>query len=78
MAVDIQKTLSGGRNTDNLIKSTCFYLKISRVHVFYSNLVDSTYYAMTIVKTWYESLHIPGFPGFYVFQNLTKNQELNT
>ena len=34
MAVAIQKTLCGGRNTDNLIESTCFYLKISRVHMF--------------------------------------------
>ena len=36
MAVEIQKTLCGGRNTDNLIESTCFYLKISGVHVFCS------------------------------------------
>ena len=27
MALEIQKTLCGGRNTDNLIKSTRFYLK---------------------------------------------------
>ena len=37
MAVEIQKTLCGGRKTENLIESTCFYLKISRVHVFCSN-----------------------------------------
>ena len=36
MAVEIQKSLCGGRKTENLIKSTCFYLKISRVHVFFS------------------------------------------
>ena len=34
MAVEIPKTLCGGRKTENLIESTCFYLKISRVHVF--------------------------------------------
>ena len=28
MAVEIQKTLCGGINTDNLIKFTCFYLQI--------------------------------------------------
>ena len=37
VAVEIQKTLCGDRNTENLIESTCFYLKISRVHVFCSN-----------------------------------------
>ena len=37
MVVEKQKTLCGGRKTDNLIEHTCFYLKISQVHVFYSN-----------------------------------------
>ena len=36
-AVEIQNMLRGGRNTENLIKSTCFYLKISRVHEFCLN-----------------------------------------
>ena len=35
VAVYIQKLLLGGRK--KLIKSTCFYLKISQVHVFCSN-----------------------------------------
>ena len=44
MAVEIQKTLCGDRNAENLIESacchqyliesTCFYLKFSRVHIF--------------------------------------------
>ena len=42
-----RKTKSGGRNTeaafggiytDNLIKSTCFYLKSIRIHEFFLNL----------------------------------------
>ena len=37
MAVEIQKTLYGGRKKENLIKSRCFYLKISWFHVFYSD-----------------------------------------
>ena len=37
MAVEIQKTLCGGRNTENLIKSTCFYLKNSQVDMFCLN-----------------------------------------
>ena len=36
VAVKIQKSLCGGRKTENLIESTCFYLKISRFHVFCS------------------------------------------
>ena len=35
--VEIQKTLCGGVNTESLIDSTCFYLKISWVHVFFFN-----------------------------------------
>ena len=38
MAVEIQKSLCGGRKTENLIEYTCFYLKSSRFHVFCSNL----------------------------------------
>ena len=37
MAVEIKKSLCGGRKTDSLINSTYFYLKISQVHVFCSN-----------------------------------------
>ena len=37
VAVKIQKTIYGVRNTENLTKSTCFYLKSSQVHVFCSN-----------------------------------------
>ena len=36
MAVEIQKLLCGDRK-DNLIKSTCFFLKNSRVHIFCSD-----------------------------------------
>ena len=31
----MQKSLFGGIKTDNLIKHTCFNLKISQFHVFY-------------------------------------------
>ena len=34
MAVEIKKSLSRSRKTENLIDSTFFHLKISRVHVF--------------------------------------------
>ena len=44
MAVGIQKVICGSKNTENLVKSMCFYqnlvkstcfnMKISRVHVF--------------------------------------------
>ena len=37
--VETQKTLCGGRKTENLIESTCFYLKIIRVHVFLSKFI---------------------------------------
>ena len=39
MALEIQKILCGGRNIENLIESTCFYLKVIRVHVFCSNFI---------------------------------------
>ena len=38
VAVEIQKPLFGGIYTDNLIKSTCFYLKSIRIHEFFLNL----------------------------------------
>ena len=34
LSIEIQKTHCGGRNIENLIESTCFYLNISQVHVF--------------------------------------------
>ena len=37
MAVEIQKTLCGGINIENLIDSMCFDLKISRSHMFSSD-----------------------------------------
>ena len=37
MAVETQKLICGGIKTDNLIESTCFYLKSIKVHVFCSN-----------------------------------------
>ena len=37
VAVEIQKTLCGGINTENLIESICLYLKISQFHVFCLN-----------------------------------------
>ena len=36
LAVEIQKSLCGGRKTENLIESTCFYLKTSLVNVLLS------------------------------------------
>ena len=33
MGVGIQKLLCVGRNTKNLVESTCFYLKVSQVNV---------------------------------------------
>ena len=40
----------GGRNTQNLIESTCFYLKVSRVHIYFLTLVESACFAMTTVR----------------------------
>ena len=36
VAVEIQMSLCGDRKTDNLIEYTCFYLKVSQVHMFLS------------------------------------------
>ena len=36
--VDLQETICGGRNIENVIESTCFNLKSSQGHVFCSNL----------------------------------------
>ena len=35
MAVEIKNILCGGRNTENLINSLLFYLKISQAHLFF-------------------------------------------
>ena len=48
MVVEIQKTLCGGRNTDNLIDSLCFGLKINLVHVLFQILVESARFAMEL------------------------------
>ena len=49
MAVEIQKTLCGGRNTGNLIKSTFFYLKLVESMRFVRILAKSACFAMTII-----------------------------
>ena len=49
MEIGILKTIFGGINTDNLIDSTCFYLKISQSYVFIQILVESACFAMIIV-----------------------------
>ena len=49
VAVEIQKSLCEGRKTENLIESTCFNLKNSRVHVFVRILVECACFAMTII-----------------------------
>ena len=52
MGVGIQKTLCGGRNTEILIVSTCFYLKVSRVRM----LAKSARFAMMNASTiFYET-----------------------
>ena len=51
VGVEIQKMLCEGRNTDNLIESICFYLKISRVHMFCLNCIRVWMcFAMKIVQ----------------------------
>ena len=37
VAAEKHKSLCGGRNTDNLIKSTCLHQKVNQVYVFCSN-----------------------------------------
>ena len=54
--VEIQKTPCEGRNTDNLIESTCCYLEISREDVFFQILVEYTCFAMKIVRNEYQKL----------------------
>ena len=68
---EIQNTLCGGRNTENLIGSTSFYLKISRVNVFFE------FQSSTNVLRWQSFKHstrlyaIQGFPSFNLFDNCT-------
>ena len=56
--VEIQKTHCGGINTDNLINSTCFYLKISRVHMFCSKFsqfrifCDDNHLKLVLNRNW--------------------------
>ena len=50
VVVEIHKAICGGINTYNLIKSTCFDLKISRFHMFVRILVESAFFAMTVVQ----------------------------
>ena len=49
MVAEIEKLLCGGRKTENLIESTCFYLKLVETTCFVLILVESTFFAMTIV-----------------------------
>ena len=79
----IWKTKSGGINTEvalwgkkteNLFESTCFYIKISRVHVFCSNFsqvcmfCDDDCSKLVLEYTWHG-----GLPKWTIFDNPTKN-----
>ena len=50
VTVKIQNTLYGGRNIENLIKSTCFNQNFSQLHVFLNDLDDHACVAMKIVQ----------------------------
>ena len=76
VAVKIQKTLCGGRSTENLIESTCFYLKISRVHVFCSNFSQVCMFCVgDCSKLAPESTQARGFPSWTIVNHLPKNQK---
>ena len=71
MAVWIQKTLCGGRNTENLIDSTCFYLNISQIHVFCSDISQVHMFCdddrSKLVPGYEQST---GFPSWIIVDNL--------
>ena len=77
MAVEIQKTLCGGRNTENLIESTRFYLKISQVHMFCSNFSRVCMFCDdNRSKSVPESMQPRDFPCLMIVNNLKKNPKV--
>ena len=56
IVVEIQKALYGGRKIDDLNESMCFYLKISRVHMFCSNFSQ--------VRMFYDDNHSKLVPEY--------------
>ena len=76
------RSLFLGVKTENLIKSTCFYLKddhlkSSRVHVFFSkfsqvHMFDDEYCSKLVPK----STQTGGFPSWMIVNNITKNQNV--
>ena len=54
VTVETQNTLYGGRNIENLFYSNCFNLKISESTCLFQILIDSTFFAMTIVQNLYQ------------------------
>ena len=60
----MHKTLCGGINTDKFIKFACFYLKISQVHVFFSNFsLLHMFFGGDHSILLPESKHTGGFPS---------------
>ena len=86
MAVEIQKSLCGVRKTENLIESTCFYLKSSQFHAFY--LKTSIFHVFCSnfnpVRMFYDEYHSRlapestrprSSPSQKIVDNLTKNSK---
>ena len=74
--VEIQKTRCGGRNTENLIKSTCFHLEISQVHMFYLNFNRvHIFFDGDNSKLVPESTH-SGVPNLHSVDSIKKNQKV--
>ena len=78
VGVGIQKMLCVGRNAENIIKPTYFYLKVSRVNVSSSNFSQVCMFCdADRSKLVPESMRPGGFPGGTIVDNLTKNQKVN-
>ena len=74
----VLKTLWVGKNTKNLIKSTYFYVKVSRVNVSSSNFSQvCMFYDDDCSKLVPESMRPGSFPSWTIVDILTKNQKVN-
>ena len=74
-ALEINNLLYGDIKTYNLIKSTCFYLKISRVQVFCSKFSQVRMFCDGNRSKLVPEYTCPGsYPSLMIVNNLTKNQ----
>ena len=64
VAVKIQRTLCGGRNTETIIDYACFYQKLWDSTYSNLNFIWVHVFAMKIIQNWYQSRHVPGFLSY--------------